>query len=91
MELIKTNTSESKNPKSVSLINKSTNSNGNVVNLSNNQQVVLPNTSTKVGNYSTKLSRLPQTGLSNGILSTIIGIVIAVLGLIGIDIKRKKI
>lgn len=67
----------------------------NTVTLTNNKQVVFPatteTTAQKDWAYPAQTGKLPQTGSSNGTLTSLIGIVIAALGLLGIDIKKRKI
>lgn len=68
---------------------------GNIVVLSSSQQVALPSMQASKSQasweYPAQSGRLPQTGSSNGMLTSLAGIVIAVLGLLGIDIKKRKI
>ncbi|WP_125760785.1 leucine-rich repeat protein [Companilactobacillus hulinensis] len=62
-----------------------------VVVLSGNKQVVLPVVSKNTSQgYPAQTGRFPQTSSTNGRSTSIVGIVIAVLGLLGIDIKRRK-
>lgn len=67
----------------------------NTVVLSNNTQVSLPslknNNSNVIESSYAQTGRLPQTGSSNGLLASLAGTVIAMVSLLGIDIKSKKI